>query len=120
VTRDAPRQRLGAHQVQDLLQIAAVGAVKVASFGRQLAPAGGRSWNGPLAPSPSSILPDLMLDPPEVPGGDGGTAAAIMAMSRRDLQLGLGLDRLRAARSASQGKGMMLMTLVQEGNAVRP
>jgi invasion protein IalB len=34
-----------------------------------------------------------------------------MAMSRRDLQLGLGLDRLRAARSASQGKGMMLMML---------
>jgi invasion protein IalB len=35
-----------------------------------------------------------------------------MAMTRRDLQLGLGLDRLRAARSASQGKGMMLMMLM--------
>jgi invasion protein IalB len=42
-----------------------------------------------------------------------------MAMSRRDLQLGLGLDRLRAARSASQGKGMMLMMLGAGRNGVK-
>jgi invasion protein IalB len=42
-----------------------------------------------------------------------------MAMTRRDLQLGLGLDRLRAARSTSQGKGMMLMMLGARRNGVK-
>jgi hypothetical protein len=42
-----------------------------------------------------------------------------MAARRRDLQLGLGLDRLRAARSASQGKGMMLMMLRAGRNGVK-
>jgi hypothetical protein len=78
----APRQRLGAHQVQDLLQIAAMGAEGARlELGRQLAPAGVDLEHGPPSLAvPVSILPGFMLGLRR-PGG-WRRHAAIMAMSR--------------------------------------